>query len=226
MIPRVTVLLLLVLSCPAWGQSVLGHDRPPTHKPVVHRRTPVVRAKRDAHPHRPVATAATKPAPAVAVPPVPPPAPAVKADPTKGTTTGLPLPRFVSLRTDEVNFRAGPGTQYPIEWVYERRGLPVEIEREFEVWRLVRDPDGIKGWVHQATLVGERGFIVTGAQHTMRDEASASAAPVAILKPGVVGRIKSCAAKADWCAVRVGKYRGFLQRDAFWGAAPDEAIGG
>ena len=80
----------------------------------------------------------------------------------QGSVTGLPLPRFASLRTDEVNLRRGPGTRYPIEWVYKRRDLPVEIEREFEVWRLIVDPDGIKGWVHQATLTGRRSFIVTG----------------------------------------------------------------
>ena len=70
--------------------------------------------------------------------------------------TGLPLPRFASLRTDDVNFRAGPGTRYPIDWVYKRRDLPVEIEREFDVWRLVRDPDNNRGWVHAATLASRR----------------------------------------------------------------------
>ena len=72
--------------------------------------------------------------------------PGLPANPDKGSVTGLPLPRFVSLRTDEVNLRTGPGMQYPIEWLYKRRGLPVEVEREFDVWRLVVDPDGVKGW--------------------------------------------------------------------------------
>lgn len=78
----------------------------------------------------------------------------------KGSQTGLPLPRFASLRADKVYFRRGPGQRYPIEWVYHRRGLPVKIEREFDVWRLVEDSDGIKAWVHQATLVGQRTFVV------------------------------------------------------------------
>ncbi|WP_408869838.1 SH3 domain-containing protein [Gluconacetobacter tumulisoli] len=80
----------------------------------------------------------------------------------KGTVTGLPLPRFAALRADEVNMRSGPGQRYPIQWVYHRRDLPVEIEREFDVWRLVEDSDGQKGWVHQATLVGTRTFVVPG----------------------------------------------------------------
>ncbi|PYD75371.1 SH3 domain-containing protein [Novacetimonas pomaceti] len=92
-----------------------------------------------------------------------PPAPGVPPGaPDKGSVTGLPLPRFAAFRADEVNLRAGPGQRYPIEWVYHRRGLPVKIEREFDVWRLVEDADGQKGWVHQATLVGTRTFVIPG----------------------------------------------------------------
>ncbi len=72
--------------------------------------------------------------------------------------------KIFALRADEVNMRTGPGTRYPIEWVYKRRELPMEIEREFEVWRLVRDQEGVKGWVHQATLTGRRTVVVTGAE--------------------------------------------------------------
>ena len=120
--------------------------------------------------------------------------------------------------------RSGPGTRYPIEWVYKRRDLPVEIEREFEVWRLVRDPDGIRGWVHQATLTGRRTFVVQGADATLRSEAKDDAAAVAILKVGVVGRIRSCAAGSDWCYVQVGDYGGYLRRQQFWGTLPNEVI--
>jgi SH3-like domain-containing protein len=120
--------------------------------------------------------------------------------------------------------RAGPGTRYRIDWVYKRRDLPVEIEREFDVWRWVRDADGIQGWVHQATLMGRRSFIVQKGDATLRSEASDSAAAVAILKPGVIGRIRSCEAASDWCNVQTGSYRGYLRREQFWGALPDEAI--
>jgi SH3-like domain-containing protein len=169
--------------------------------------------------HPPAAAPAPVPAPDAPV------APAVPAEPAKGSNTGLPLPRFVSLKTDEVNLRSGPGLRYPIEWVYKRRDLPVEIQREFEVWRLVADSEGVKGWVHQATLVGRRTFVVQGAaEQTIRDDAKPDASPVARLKPGVVGRIRSCEAKADWCQVQVGEYRGWLPRAAFWGSYSGEAI--
>jgi SH3-like domain-containing protein len=173
-----------------------------------------------AKPHAPV-----PPAVVSAPPPAPQPAPSpAPAEPSKGTASGLPLPRFVALRSDEVNLRAGPGTRYPIEWVYKRRDLPVEIEREFEVWRLIKDQDGIKGWVHQATLTSRRGFVVTGTERTLRQQAKPDASAVARLQPGVVGRIRSCEANSDWCQVQVGDYRGWLKRDEFWGTLPGEAV--
>ncbi|MGC5748304.1 hypothetical protein J4P41_06630 [Gluconobacter sp. NFX36] len=89
-------------------------------------------------------------------------APPADAPTDKGSNTGLPLPRYAALRADKVYMRRGPGDRYPIDWVYHRRGLPVEIEREFDVWRLVEDSDGQKGWVHQATLYGSRTFVIPG----------------------------------------------------------------
>jgi SH3-like domain-containing protein len=184
---------------------------------------------------------AQKPAhPALPIPPVPPPAPPQATTPTppteaakppeqdntKGSATGLPIPRFVSLRSDEVYLRAGPGSRYPIDWLYKRRDLPVEILREFDVWRLVQDPDGIKGWMHQATLSGRRSFIITGSDATLRHDPQDNAAPVAILRLGVIGRLRTCMANSNWCQVQVGDYRGYLQRNQFWGTLPDEVVTG
>jgi SH3-like domain-containing protein len=145
-------------------------------------------------------------------------------DPEKPEGAPSKLPRFASLRSDDVNLRAGPGTRYRIDWVYKRRDLPVEIEREFDVWRWVRDADGIQGWVHQATLMGRRTFIVQKSDATLRSDTKDSAAAVAVLKPGVIGRIRSCPARSDWCEVQTGSYRGYLRRETFWGLLPGEAV--
>ncbi len=172
-----------------------------------------------------LAKAAAVSAPVVVAAAAPPAPPAPPADPAKGTDSGLPLPRFAALRSDEVSLRAGPGTRYPIEWVYQRKFLPVEIEREFEVWRLVSEPDGTKGWVHEAMLTGRRGFLIDADQpQTMRAGPSETAAPVAVLKPGVVGRLMSCPAAGDWCQVSVKTYSGWLPRTAFWGTLPSETV--
>ena len=189
-------------------------------------RTPVVQPSRNVHAVKPPAGAAVpakSPAP-TAPPPAAPAEAAVPPGPPKGSVTGLPLPRWASLRTDEVNLRKGPGTRYGIDWVYKRRDLPVQIEREFEVWRQIEDQDGVKGWVHQATLIGRRSFVVTGAERVLRGSARDDASAVARLKPGVVGRIRSCDAGSEWCEVQVGDYRGWLKRAEFWGTYAGEAV--
>ncbi len=198
------------------------HPHPPHHPPPPHA-TPTVPPKPGPAAHRPPHPAAARPpAPAPAPPPAPEPAP--PAEPKKGGVTNLPLPRFVSLRSDEVNFRSGPGVRYPIEWVYKRRDLPVEIEREFEVWRLVEDSDGVKGWVHQATLAPRRTAVVTGGEQILRASADDNAAPVAKLKPGVILRLRSCDAGSDWCQAQIGDYRGWIKRNQIWGTFPGEAV--
>ena len=168
--------------------------------------------------------ASAKPAVETPVPSNPPKPEVAKPDPNKGTVTGAPVPRWATFRADEVNLRTGPGTRYPIEWLYHRRDLPVQIQREFEVWRLIEDQDGVKGWVHQATLTGRRGFVVKTADQTLRKSASEDGNPVALLKVGVVGRIRACDAKASWCDVEAGGYRGWIRRDTIWGIFANEAI--
>jgi SH3-like domain-containing protein len=146
-------------------------------------------------------------------------------NPHIGSSTCLPIPRFVSLRADAVNLRVGPGDQYPIEWVYHRVGLPVEVLREFDVWRLVVDDDGTEGWMHEATLIDSRHFVINGRSPvTLFRSASDQSNPAAQLMPGVIGLILRCDAGAAWCRVRVGHIGGWLERAAFWGSFPGEAI--
>lgn len=242
-------LLVVLLLAPAmgWAQSATppqppsppqppkapaAAPRPPVHQAAPNA-TPVVRPQGPAHAQKAPA-AKPKPAPPVPTPPavpaiVPATPPAVlpaekPAEGEKPDAQGRKLPRFQSLRSDEVNLRSGPGTRYRIDWVYKRRELPVEVEREFEHWRLIRDSDGIQGWVNQATLTARRNFIVTGADATLLGDAKESGSPVATLKPGVIGRIRSCAKDADWCQVQVGNHRGYLRRGQFWGTFPREEV--
>jgi SH3-like domain-containing protein len=167
------------------------------------------------------AAATAKPAEPAAAPP-----PAERA-PTMGSVTSLPLPRFAALRSDEVNMRSGPGTRFPIEWTYQRRELPVEIVREFELWRRIRDPEGTEGWVHQSTLMGRRSFIVRGAPGTevmLRRRSEDQAQPVARLRPGVVGRLRACEANSPWCEAQIGEHRGYIKRADIWGVGPTEEV--
>ncbi|UFN50196.1 hypothetical protein LPC08_06105 [Roseomonas sp. OT10] len=173
------------------------------------------------------AAAAGAAAAAAAARPAPPqPAPEPEPEPAVGAVTGLPLPRFAPLRSDEVNMRAGPGTRFPIEWTYQRRDLPVEIVREFDQWRRIRDFEGTEGWVHQSNLgLGRRTFMIREHERTLRRRGEEGANAVARLSPGVTGRIRSCAAGSAWCEVQVGEHRGWLKRDEIFGVTPDEVIG-
>ena len=144
--------------------------------------------------------------------------------PGKGRYTGLPVPRFASLRSGRVNLRVGPGTRYPIKWELHRRGLPVEIVREYEVWRAVRLQDGADGWIHAALLSGHRTLIIEGMTRPLRESASSGASLVARLKAGVIGRIASCGKDSLWCNVSVDGHRGYLRRSDFWGTFKGEVV--
>jgi SH3-like domain-containing protein len=132
------------------------------------------------------------------------------------------LPRFVSLRSDQVNLRVGPGQTYPIEWVLTRKGMPVEIVREFQNWRMVRVWQDTSGWILDRMVTAERHVIVDGAVRMMRRRPDAQSEIVARAEPGVVARLLEC--QGDWCHVDAGGYQGWLQRGDVWGILPGEAV--
>jgi SH3-like domain-containing protein len=134
----------------------------------------------------------------------------------------LPIPRFVSLRSEEVNLRTGPGVRYPVEWVFVRRQMPVEILQEFETWRRIRDRDGTEGWVHQSMLTGRRAAVVDGEMRNLRRRPEADAPIVARVEPGVIAAILEC--RDAWCRLETAGFRGWVQRTEIWGVYPNEAI--
>jgi SH3-like domain-containing protein len=146
--------------------------------------------------------------------------------------TGLPLPRFASLRSAPVNLRTGPGVRYPVDWVYVRRALPMEIVAEFDTWRRVRDPDGAEGWVHQSMLSGRRTAMVrrdggadgAAAPQPLRAAGNDQAALVATLAPGVIVTLQRCPAGSAFCRVEVAGAQGWLRRAALWGLRDGETI--
>src|SRR5258708_3805263 len=109
-----------------------------------------------------------------------------------GTASGLPVPRFVSLKSDKVNMHIGPAKTYEVKWLYQRAGLPVEITAEFETWRRIRDADGTEGWVYHSLLSGRRTGLVTTKTTDelvpLYDKPDARGALMAKLYPGVVTR--------------------------------------
>lgn len=138
------------------------------------------------------------------------------------TAGGDQLPRFVSLRADEVNLRVGPGENYPIEWVYQRKGLPVEIIEGFQNWRRIEDRQGAKGWVLDRMLTDKRSVIVDRAVEPLHDRPDAASPVVARAEPGVVARLLACG--GAWCRIEAGGYSGWMQRTEIWGVLPGETV--
>ena len=155
------------------------------------------------------------------------------AQTTIGPETRLPLPRFVSLKTDRVNMREGPSRDHSTRWVFQRAGLPVEIIAEFDNWRRIRDPEGADGWVLHSLLSGRRTAIVTpwdrgaGEPIPVFERADAESRVVAHVEPGVIGNVRTC--MDDWCRLtfRINGGRelaGFISQQKLWGVYPDETL--
>jgi SH3-like domain-containing protein len=145
---------------------------------------------------------------------------------TIGRVSGLPVPRFVSLKADRVNLREGPSRDHRTTWIYERAGLPVEITAEFGVWRKVRDSDGTEGWVLHNLLSGRRTALVApwkkDVLFTLYAQPAANSTPLARLQPGVIGSIKTC--DGSWCEIFGDGFDGYIQQDDLWGVYPNEKI--
>ena len=139
-----------------------------------------------------------------------------------GGVTELPLPRFVSLRDDVVNLRVGPGMDYPIKWVYVRRGLPVEITAEYDIWRRIREFDGTMGWVHGGLLSGQRTVLVAGDVRTLYDEPDTTSRAVLRAEPRVLGLLQSCA--GAWCRVEISETKAYIERTHIWGVYAGETF--
>ena len=149
-------------------------------------------------------------------------APAVAA-PDPAQNSGLDIPRFVTLKSDETNVRTGPGTRYPIQWVYHRSGMPVEVVEEYDLWRKIRDVEGTAGWVHKTMLSGNRNVMIKGKEsHVIRLEADKEAKPILKAEPMVTARLMECT--PDWCRIQISGRKGWIEKLYLWGVYPQEVF--
>jgi SH3-like domain-containing protein len=141
-------------------------------------------------------------------------------------TGGLPVPRFVSLKTDRVNVRGGPDKDHDVAWIYTRVGWPVEITAEFENWRRIRDSDGTEGWVYHSLLSGKRTAAVQLKAKTdlapLHAKPETDSAVTAQLQSGVLGTIKRCT--GIWCRFTGEGFDGWIEQNRLWGVYPNENI--
>lgn len=152
---------------------------------------------------------------------------AAQAQQAVGPVTGLPVPRYVSLKSDHVNLREGPSKDHATKWIYQRAGLPVEITAEYETWRRIRDSEGSEGWVLHSLLSGKRTALVApwkkdAPPFPLRAEARDDANVVVKLAPGVVSSVKKC--DGSWCRLKGEGYDGFIAQTSLWGVYPGEKV--
>jgi SH3-like domain-containing protein len=144
----------------------------------------------------------------------------------KGPMTGLPVPRYVSLKSDRVNLREGPSKDHRSSWVFERAGLPVEITAEFDTWRKIRDSEGTEGWVLHSLLSGRRTALVAPWKKDkampLYSEPRSGAAVTANLQSGVIGNVKKC--DGQWCRIYGDGFDGYEQQNNLWGVYPGEQV--
>ena len=140
--------------------------------------------------------------------------------------SGLPIPRFVSLKAEKVNVRRGPSSDHAVAWVFQRKGLPVEIVAEFENWRRVRDSDGSEGWILQNMLSGKRTAVIApwkqGQSLPLRSSAGETGGLVAKIGTGVVADIEAC--DGNWCELTAAGYDGYVEQTQLWGVYPGEKV--
>lgn len=149
------------------------------------------------------------------------------ASAANGSSSGLPVPRFVSLKSNKVNVRRGPSTEQSIVWVFARAGLPVEIIAESENWRRVRDSEGADGWVFHGLLSGRRTALISPwvkdkKAVPLHRSRSTGSRVVAQLQPGVIGDVAGC--DGQWCELSVDDYSGYVEQDRLWGVYRGEEI--
>lgn len=144
----------------------------------------------------------------------------------EGRETGLPIPRFVSLKAKRTNMRVGPSLDHRISWVFVRPGVPVEVLEEFEVWRRIRDAEGQDGWVHHAMLSSKRTAIIDperkGRYVLVYKLPQDNSQKTAKLASGVFSNLMSC--EDDWCRIRGQNYQGWVKSGTLWGVYPGEPI--
>jgi SH3-like domain-containing protein len=152
--------------------------------------------------------------------------PADAAGESNGSASGLPVPRYVSLKADKVNVRGGPSRDHDVSWVFTRAGMPVEITAESENWRRIRDAEGAEGWVFHSLLSGRRTVLVAPSGKTdafpLYERAAIGGRVVAQLQSRVLATVRRCDGK--WCRIFGEGFDGYMEQHLLWGVYPQEVV--
>ena len=136
--------------------------------------------------------------------------------------SGLPVPRYVTLKFNETKLRAGPGREYPVLWQYRQAGLPLMVDAEFGIWRKVVDHDGTAGWMHGSVLSLRRMALVQTNMAKIYANPDETSDVVALAERQALMELQSC--PKAWCRVASDDVRGWIKRQVVWGILETESL--
>ena len=140
-----------------------------------------------------------------------------------GKETGLEIPRYVSLKSNDANIRVGPSKNYPIEIKYVKKNYPLKVLEEYEDWRKVEDFQKNFGWIHKSLISGIRtGIILSNENKTIKLLNTLNGNIIGEIGRGNIVYLEKC--KIDWCLVSFGNYRGWIDKKNIWGIKEKEII--
>lgn len=140
-----------------------------------------------------------------------------------GSVTGYDIPRFVSIKSNDVNLRIGSSTNYPIILKYIKKNLPVEITNEYGHWRKIRDFEGNEGWLYKDLIKGERhGIIIEHNNSSTIIYSNPNGKSIGKIGKLNIVRITTCL--QNWCKIKIENYKGWIKKKNIWGVYLEEEI--
>ena len=121
---------------------------------------------------------------------------------------------YMSLKNKKVNVRYGPGLDYPIKFVFNKKNYPVEIIDQKENFRKILDFKKNSGWIHRSQLKKSSSFIALDTVILFSDSTKFSR-PIAKIESGRLLNKKKC--NLNWCRVETEEYKGWVLKENLWG---------
>ena len=140
-----------------------------------------------------------------------------------GKETGLEIPRYVSLKSDDANIRVGPSMNYPIEIKYIIKNYPLKVLDEYEEWRKVEDFTQNIGWIHKSLITGTRtGIVLSNENKNIELLNTLDGNIIGEIGKGNIVYLEKC--KIDWCLISAENFKGWIHKKNIWGVKRNEII--
>ena len=140
-----------------------------------------------------------------------------------GKETGLEIPRYVSLKSNDANIRVGPSKNYPIKIKYIKKNYPLKVLEEYAEWRKVEDFKNNIAWIHKSLISGTRtGIVLSNDNKTIKLLNTLSGNVIGEIGMGNIVFLEKC--KIDWCLVSFENYKGWIDKKYIWGVKEKETI--